>query len=231
MVNEPPSRITQAGAIMDEAASEPREDRKRDLFGKAWLVARPQLLALTRRSVRDDDLVDDTMSYTAQKLWRAVQTGYQPQHGYEAILPGTPSRAASTILLRTQKHRDNPATSLSNPAREGDTLDDYLHIEHDAEPDRFDAQPLRERLDRASQRARRLGDELAARVLHHGMQDTVAITAQRLESSSREVAAAIDWIRDNQYALLTASDTRFDEYEVDVMGGTQMDLMSEGDAA
>lgn len=226
------SRITRAGALMDLAAAIPHgyQDEKRSLFGDAWLIVLPQLRALAKRRLGGDDLLDDVLSYTAQKLWRAVQTGYTPKHGYEAILPSTPARAAATIIKRNQKHRDNPTHSLEFQlsGREGETLMDALDIPGEDSTAQAIANVehahLRKRLTRASRRAGMLGNTLAARILHHGLEDTTADTARMLDAEAKDVAIALEWITEHHYALLVVSDPRFVEHLDDAVGGVQMDL-------
>jgi len=234
------SRITAAGRLMDQAAAlgnleHATEDSKplfvkRRLFAQGWKIAEPQLRALARKALngdRGDEDIDDVMSYTLQKTWRAVQTGYQPKNGYESILSGVPARAAHTIIARKQKHRDNPTISLDVNVREGESLGDLMPDTHDPQREAvqgIERSELRIRLDKGARRARLLGETVAARVLVYGLGDSPADTAKRLGVSKREVDDAVEWISEHRYALLQASDKRFGEYLLDETGGVQMEL-------
>lgn len=221
------SPITIAGAMLDVAAASPDMDTKRRLFGDAWRIALPQLRALARRALNGDtgDLLDDTLTYTAQKTWRSVQTGYTPNGGYESLLPTNPSKAAWTVLERSKKHRDNPMVHFDHlrDMDEDDERGNWLAV-HDEDFDAVESgdtnRGLQQRLVRACHRAMMLQRPIAAIVLLHGIDDRDKDTANRLNITPKELRVAVAWIREEHYALLTASDTRFREYLEETVGLT-----------
>lgn len=245
------SPITRAGALMDAAASLARTARTirtthqwtpigeallfagtRDGFDLAWRVALPQLKALARRACNGDrttDIYHDVLSEAARKTWRSVQTGYHPTSGYEAILPSNVQRAAANVFRFTQKHRDNPMVHLDLREDPDDEREHWLAVDDgalEAIPELDERAQLRRRLDRAARRAHTLEQPLAARILTAGIADSVTDTARALDASAKDIAASMEWIRRETYALLVCSDQRFLEHVQEVKGMSLFDAMA-----
>lgn len=220
------SRITRAGAILDHAITRPQTER-RDLFQTAWRIAHPQFHALAVRYLGgitgylDHDLHDEALSFTGQKLWRSVERGYTPTNGYESVLAGIVARSTADAVKRYGKIIDNPTMHMEMRSDPDDERNNWLVDPTDHQQaviDNDDQQHLRRRLQRAATRAALLDQPLASALLRRGLDDSNASIARALNVDPKDITVAIEWIRTEQYALLTASDTRFEEYLEEIHG-------------
>lgn len=211
------SDITRAGALLDQAAAHPDENVKRDLFNQAWTIALPQIRLIVRKVLNGDRTTDtfhDAIEYTARKTWRSVQTGYKPDAGYEATLATNPVKATITTLERERKHRDNPMLHVDMRYDPDDEREHWLAHDDpslEAVHDTMAQQALRRQLDRAANRARLLQHPIAAELLKRGLSGTTGDVATQLDVPARQVNTELEWIRENRYALMQASDRRFRE--------------------